>query len=170
MVERLTLEQLVDRSERIVHGRCMRTWSAWDADRHAIWTHCEIAVADPLKGSPARTIVVSEPGGVVGGMEMMIDGVPRLRANEEVVLFLYRTPIGYWRARGLGQGKYDVSRDQRSGQTLVRADTQGLAVIEPREQPPPRSTDLRRLDGVPLEQFKATIRSFMVPSRDGRAN
>ncbi|MBI3696147.1 MAG: hypothetical protein HY238_15080, partial [Acidobacteria bacterium] len=49
MVPRFTLEQIVERSERIVDGRCLRSWSAWDAGHQFIWTHYEIQIAEPLK-------------------------------------------------------------------------------------------------------------------------
>lgn len=153
MVERLTLEQLADRSERIVHGRCGRTWSAWDENRQFIWTHCELEVLDPLKGGPAGTITVSEPGGVADGLEMSVDGVSRPAAGEEVVLFLYRVPNGFWRARGLSQGKYRVDREK-----VVHAMLEASTVVEPRQPPAGRSTDLRRLDRAPLQEFKAAVR------------
>lgn len=155
LVERLSLEQLAGRSERIVHGRCLRTWSAWDASHQAIWTHCEVDVVEPLKGGPAKTLVVSEPGGVVDGVEMTIDGVPRFEAGEEMVLFLYRVPNGLWRARGLGQGKYRVAANR------VQSSLEGLALIDSVQPPSTRSTDLRRLDGLSLDRFKAAIRGAL---------
>ncbi len=155
LVERLTLEQLADRSERIVHGRCLRTWSAWDADHQAIWTHCEVEVADPLKGGAAKTVVVSEPGGVVDGVEMTIEGVSRFERGEEMVLFLYRVPNGLWRTRGLGQGKFRVAGGQ------VHATVEGLSLPGPVRPPAARSTDLRRLDGLSLDRFKAAIRGVL---------
>src|SRR5437867_10443567 len=106
MVERLSLEQLVERSERIVQGRCERTWSDWDAKHQSIWTHWEIQVTEPIKGGPVTKLVISEPGGIVGDVGMLVEGVPHYEPGEEIVLFLYKTPIGYWRSRGLGQGKY----------------------------------------------------------------
>jgi len=158
LVERLTLEQLADRSERIVHGRCLRTWSAWDADHQAIWTHCEVEVVDPLKGGAVKTLVVSEPGGVVDGVEMTIDGVARFERGEEMVLFLYRVPNGLWRARGLGQGKFRVAGDQVH---LSLESLEGLSLLDPVRPPATRSTDLRSLDGLPLDRFKTTIRGVL---------
>ena len=155
LVERLTLEQLTDRSERIVHGRCRRTWSAWDANHQAIWTHCEVEVIDPLKGGAVKSLTVSEPGGVVDGMEMMIDGVPRWEAAQELVLFLYRTPVGYWRARGLGQGKYHVTGSR------VHGSLEGISLVDSARPGAGRSTDLRRLEGMSLDRFKATIRGAL---------
>ena len=155
LVERLTLEQLAGRSERIVHGRCLRTWSAWDTAHQAIWTHCEVEVFDPLKGGAVKTLVVSEPGGVVDGVEMTIDGVARFERDEEMVLFLYRVPNGFWRARGLGQGKFRIAGNQ------VHTAFEGLSLLDPVRPPATRSTDLRRLDGLSLDRFKATIRGVL---------
>jgi len=166
LVERLTLEQLTDRSERIVHGRCGRAWSAWDAERRAIWTHCEIEVLDPLKGGSAR-VVVSEPGGAADGLEMHIDGVPLPRSGEEVVVFLFRVPNGYWRARGLGQGKFRVLR---AAGVTVEAAVEGAALIEPLRPPVAGSTALSPLNGLALDQFKARIRAAMTrPGREREA-
>ena len=119
VVPRLTLEEIVARSEVVVHGRCVRTWAAWDSERRFIWTHSEIQVLDRWKGAAGATVVVSELGGVVGEMGLAVDGMPRYEPGEEVVLFLYRVPNGYWRTRGLGQGKYEVEVSAR-GESRAR--------------------------------------------------
>jgi hypothetical protein len=151
LVERLTLEQLTDRSERIIHGRCRRVWSAWDAQHQAIWTHCEVEVLDRLRGT-AGTVIASEPGGVVEGVEMSIEGVAGPRAGEEVVLFLYQVPNGMWRTRGLGQGKLRVIEDR------VYPSLEGLSLVEPLQPGVERATDLRSVRGMPLVRLKAAIR------------
>ena len=119
VVVRLTLEELVERSEVVVHGRCLRTWAAWDAERRFIWTHNEIQVLDRWKGAAGAAVVVSELGGIVGDIGMAVDGVPQYQAGEEMVLFLSRTPNGYWRTRGLGQGKHEVQVDSRGGRRVL---------------------------------------------------
>lgn len=110
-------------------------------------------------------MTVSEPGGVVDGMEMQIEGAPRPRAGEEVVLFLYRVPNGMWRSRGLGQGRYRVSRDAETGEAAVQADLEGVTLVEPRTPPRAGATELRRLNGVRLEDFKAAVRRAMLQPR-----
>ena len=159
MTPRLSLEELVDRSELIIHGRCLRSWSAWDAGHQFIWTHHEIQVSDPLKGAPGLTVVVSEPGGILDGMELLIEGLPRYQDGEEMVLFLFKTPIGFWRTRGLGQGKYGVVADAAAGQRL-RADLNGAVLIEPAGAATAKGTDLQRLNGVRLQEFKSMVRGL----------
>ena len=161
MTPRLTLEGMVERSERIVQGRCLRTWSEWDAGRQFIWTHSEIEVSESLKGGPVTTVTISEPGGRVGDLEMRIEGMPHYQPGEEMVLFVYRTPIGLWRARGLGQGKYRILADPASGRRRVRGDVSGVALAEPARPTAGRGTELRQLDGMQLEDFKSRLRELI---------
>jgi hypothetical protein len=109
----LTIEELAARSEIIVHARVGRSWTAWDPGRKYIWTHHELQVIDPIRGG-FGPVVVSEPGGFLNGIGMRFSGAVEYTAGEEAVLFLYRTPIGYYRASGMGQGKIAVGRDRRA--------------------------------------------------------
>src|SRR5690242_7831380 len=113
LVPAMGLDDLIANSQAIVHGRVMRSWSAWDGAHKFIWTHHMIAVIDPLRGVAPGYVVASEPGGEVGGVGMRITGAVEYAAGEEAILFLYRTPVGYWRVTGHGQGKYSVTRDLR---------------------------------------------------------
>lgn len=167
MTPRLSLENLVERSELIVHGRCLRTWSAWDADRQSIWTHGEIEIQSSLKGGGTTTVVVSEPGGRAGGLEMAIEGVPQYQPGEEVVVFLYRTPIGYLRARGLGQGKYRVTSDPGGTQRRVRLILDGVSLVNSPAASPLPSTQLRPLDGAPLGEFLSRVRGLVAGQSKG---
>jgi len=162
LTPRLSLEEMVERSERIVRGRCLRTWAAWDADRQFIWTHAEIQVADWLKGGREATLVVSEPGGVVGGLSMTIDGAPQYQPGEEVVAFLYRTPIGFWRLRGLGQGKFRIQADA-AGRRLARPDLAGVALVDSNGRPARQAA----FDGLGLEEFLHRVRGLVARQAAG---
>jgi hypothetical protein len=104
--------------------------------------------------------VVSEPGGIVGNLGMWIADMPRYKPGEEMVLFLYKTPIGYWRARGLGQGKFEVEQSAVNGERLVQPALQSAVLVRPIGAPPPAGTDLRSLRGLPLDQFKLQVRGL----------
>lgn len=108
-VPKLSFERVVASSERIVHGRVLRVWTAWDSERRFIWTHAEVAVDESLKGDGA-TLTLSAPGGTLDGMTMPIAGAARFTPGEELVAFAYRTGSGLWRLRGWGQGVYRVER------------------------------------------------------------
>ena len=79
----LSFEQLTDRSELIVTGQIVRSWTDWDSPHKFIWTRYELAVSGRLKGSAGGTVVFSEPGGVVGLQGMAVAGALSTdRANE----------------------------------------------------------------------------------------
>jgi hypothetical protein len=149
IVPRLSLEQLVDQSEVIVHGRVARTWVEWDRSHKYIWTHHEIEVIDPIRGAALASVIASEPGGKLDGIEMKFSGALQYSAGEEAVVFLYRTPVGYWRATGFGQGKYTVQPGMR-----VHADLRGLDMI-------PRAAAASMTDGLTVAEFKTRVREIM---------
>ena len=107
-VPRYTLEDLTAQSEIIVHGKIAASRVAWDAKHKYIWTHYDVAVIESFRGGRRATIVVSEPGGSLDGVNQLFSGVTPYAPGEEVVLFLYRTPIGYLRTVGGPQGKVRV--------------------------------------------------------------
>lgn len=104
-----TLDELVAHSEFIVHGRIAASRVAWDAKHKYIWTHYNVAVIESIRGD-ATAIVVSEPGGSLDGVNQQFSGAVPYAAGEELVLFLYRTPVGYLRTTGGPQGKAGASR------------------------------------------------------------
>lgn len=162
LVPRMSLEEVVDASESIVQGTVVRSWAAWDDGHKHIWTHYEIQVADKLKGSVPGTIVVSEPGGAVGETELQIAGTPRYEVGEEVVLFAERTPLGYLRTCGWGQGKFSVVRSGPSGMITVRTAARGIQLVErPAATQSQPGTPLGDVNGQELEQFKTRVRRLV---------
>src|SRR5688572_4315875 len=77
----IALAELVDRSDAIVYARAVARRSFFDAPTRTIWTETELVVLDGPKGRPGRTVVVTEPGGVVGDVGHLFPGVPQLEPN-----------------------------------------------------------------------------------------
>jgi hypothetical protein len=152
-VPALSVEALIDQSEIIAHGRVTSSWPAWDSGHKYIWTHYRIEVIDPIRGNPGASVVVSEPGGSLDGVSMSISGAPGYAVGEEAIVFLYRTPIGYLRATGYGQGKYAVTP-----QTRVRANLKGLETLKTASA---HGISLSTLDGLTITDFKARVRDVI---------
>jgi hypothetical protein len=108
-IPRLPLEDLVRQSDTIVAGRVIRAWTAMDSENKFIWTHYEIKIATTLKGHAHPSVVISEPGGTLNGVTLLVPGSTPYTIDEEVSVFLYRTPIGYLRTTNYGQGKFVIS-------------------------------------------------------------
>jgi hypothetical protein len=111
---RLSLEDLARQSDTIVAGHVVRTWTAIDSENKFIWTHYEIKVGSTLKGRAQASVVVSEPGGTLNGVTLLVPGSTPYTVGEEVSVFLYRTPIGYLRTTNYGQGKFVIRAGGRN--------------------------------------------------------
>jgi hypothetical protein len=159
-VPRFSLEDLVDGSQYIVHGRVIRTFMGWDARHRYIWTHHEIEVADVLRGTPGSRVTVSEPGGSLDGVHQAFSGTLPFAPGEEVVVFLYRTPAGFLRAAGGVQGKFTVDRAGRA-----RAQLAGTEVVD--NPVARRGISLAAIDALDVREFKRRVRevSLRHPAR-----
>ena len=150
-VPRFSLEDLVDGSQYIVHGRVIHTWTGWDAKHLYLWTHHEIAVVDALRGAPGVRVTVSEPGGSLDGVHQSLSGALPFSPGEEVVVFLYRTPIGFLRAAGGVQGKFTID-----AAGYAHAQMAGAEVVDnPRTR---HGTALASLDALDVREFKRLVR------------
>lgn len=126
VVEKLSLEQLAERSERIVRGVVRTQHVAWSDDRRRILTFSEIEVLQELKGERGPVLVVTS-GGTIDGLRSWPSGTPELRSGEEVVLFLARSRLveGAWVHYAMSAS---VLRVERVGdRARVRRELGGLA-------------------------------------------
>lgn len=151
-VPSLSFEQLTDRSELIVTGQIARTWTDWDSAHKFIWTHYELTVSAAQKGSPGSTVVLSEPGGVVGIHGMAIAGAVTYQPGERVLVFLERMPNGYLRTTGWSQGKFDVDN---AGRLHAELSLGQLEIVSTQKEP--AGTPLRALDGMTVQELRARI-------------
>ena len=152
VVPRITAEELAAQSERIVHGKVVRSSVAWDSEHRYIWTQYEVTVAETVRGAHAVTVTVSEPGGSLDGKNMRTSGSLAYAVGEDTILFLYRTPTGYWRTVGGPQGKFTVT-----GEGRVHYDSRGMAFADPAGGGRP-GTPLAALEGIPTSDFLARVR------------
>ena len=152
---RVTAEELTSQAQVIVEGSVVRSWAAWDSEHKYIWTHYEVSVADQIRGTRSATVTVSEPGGSLEGVNQQFSGALSYSLGENAVLFLYKTPIGYWRTVGGPQGKFTVDRQGR-----VHGNPQANTFVEI----PGRAagTSLATLNGLPVRDFKARVRRLAV--------
>lgn len=107
LFEGVTVEQAARTSDAVVHGRVERRESREDGAGRIV-TDVEIAAAGPAwKGAPGDRLLVTVPGGTVGGLAMWVSAAPRLEVGDEVVLFLAARGAE-WRVNGLALGALRV--------------------------------------------------------------
>jgi len=148
LVQALDLAELTARAERIVVAQVVSAKSEWDSSGRNIHTRIEIAVEESWKGpaAVAERLVIVQPGGSVGDIEMRVHGMPSFAPGEKAVLFLagQRAP----RVVGMSQGKRPVRWDGAAKRwvaqaaehsAVVRRDSQGR--LQPAQPEPEMALD-----------------------------
>jgi hypothetical protein len=156
-IVRQDVPELSRRADAVLRGTVVRTESRWSGDRRRIFTEVEIRVAETIKGSPGKTVVVRQPGGVVGKVAQRVDGVASFRQGEEVVVFLARKPDDSFVIQGMGQGKFRVERSSDGRDAFAIREDVDAHLVEPPGQ------DAAGLARGPrtLDELRAEIRSAL---------
>jgi hypothetical protein len=160
LVQALDTAELIGRAERIVVAQVLSTKSEWDSAKRNIHTSIEIKVEEAWKGSvaPDEHIVIVQPGGTVGDVEMRVHGMPSFAPGEKALLFL--AGHGATRVVGMSQGKRPLrwdSTDKRwvaeaaEYSAVVRRDSQGRLQ--------PALPD----HAMPLDELRQRVRALVRP-------
>ena len=126
---RMSVAQMAQRADLIVRARCEGNTTAWDAGE--IWTFTTFAVEESWKGEAPEKVHVRLLGGRAGEVTSTVDGVPRFREGEEVVVFLERTTRGDFSVLSWIQGTFRIRRNARTGRETATQDTAAFAVYNP---------------------------------------
>lgn len=161
-VEQQSLRKMATEALSIVHGTVVSTSSRWTDDRSLIVTDVLFQVHEVLKGPEVSDVVVTQPGGVVGGIRVDADGAVAHRPGEEAILFLKQSPRGHTYVMGLFQGRFDVVKDARGNKMVRGLSPEYVNVI--RSGPSGGTEDAfrtSRLGGVPLDAFLGGVRDLV---------
>jgi hypothetical protein len=154
---RMSLDQLAQASSVIARARVVNRESRWNGQHTQIVTLTTVALNQTLKGKPASTLVIEQPGGVVGRIRSYVPGTAILYPQAEYVLFLEPSSPdrGRYRLVGMAQGAFRVYRD---------AATRQERVILPRGSVSAAPRSAGRLAGstVPFEQFRQAVAATVV--------
>ena len=112
-VERLNLDGLVKKSNRIVVGKVRNSRTYWSSNRKLILTNYTIDVQETIKGTAARTVELTTIGGTIGDLTLHVAGMPVFDKDESAVIFVESTGA-YSTVVGLGQGKFTVTNGEVS--------------------------------------------------------
>lgn len=144
---------LTKASALIVRGTVTAVETRWTKDGARIMTDATVAVAETWKGAPRPTVVVMQPGGVVGEVGQQVHGTARFRVGEEVVLFLEPRGTRYLLS-GMVQGKFLVERSSDGAARFARQELEGEGLlVDPASHQPVPSVALT----LPLDQLRAQV-------------
>lgn len=114
-------KDLAAESPVIVRGRVTSVSSYWNARHTKIFTEARVRVEETYKGGDLREARVLQLGGVVGHVNMRVEGALGWKESEEVLLFLEPGMTGTFNVAGFSQGKFTIERDPRTNRAFVRA-------------------------------------------------
>lgn len=122
--------QMVARAEHIFTATVSSVQPAWAvrAGQRCIVTTVEFNVEQMHKGAAAKDLRLEFLGGTVGEDTMEVQGVPKFRAGERVILFSENNGRQFCPLVGIHHGKLVIERDARSGSDVVlRHDRQPIS-------------------------------------------
>jgi hypothetical protein len=154
----LSFEELTARAPLVVQATVHASNTDWDSEHGKIWTWTELVVKDTLKGERVSTVLVKQPGGIVGAIGQHVSGAATFKDGEEVVLFLEPAPDerGAWVPVSMSASK--VTFEDRFGIRVARRDLAGLAFATPGKQFVAQPADEREVVGT-ADAFLARIRA-----------
>ncbi|MFZ5469292.1 MAG: hypothetical protein ACOZIN_07625 [Myxococcota bacterium] len=125
-----SIEEMAQATPLIVRGTVGQIQVRWDEEHRRIHTYAEVVVKEALKGKAPQSLLVRQPGGIVGEIGQMVSGTARFTEGEEVVLFLEPAPdepsvFGVW---SLAAGKVTFERTAVGEVRAVR-DLSGLSFV-----------------------------------------
>lgn len=127
-------------------------------DGARIITDTEIEIGEVLKGKPnTPTLVVMQPGGIVGDVGQKVEGTASFAVGEEVVVFLDRRGNDRFAVTAMSQGKFRVERST-DGKTVFAVPQHSTSLlIDPVTQKETESG----LKTMPLAELKTKIAAAM---------
>ncbi len=148
-VRKMELPEMVSKSDSVVQGTVESVEARWESD--LIFTYASIRVDESFKGAPRRALLIRQPGGKLGALNLTVSGTPQFKAGDRVIVFLQNQSNGTFDIVGLGQGKYDLVDN------LAISNSAGATIVDPKTG---RMSETPSVQKVPLDAFKARIREL----------
>ncbi len=158
-VQRLTLGQLAERSERVFIGTVAAQRAEAEIAPVRVWTYTRFSVEETLKGPKSRDFTLRQLGGDAGRWVQKVPGYATFAPGERVMLFLERTQTGRLVVTGLAQGKFTLRTDAKSGLVTAERNLAGLGFPGPAP---------RTLTGQPTDPNRMKLRDLVAIVRGGK--
>jgi hypothetical protein len=124
-VQRLELDDLVEKSSAIVMGRVSAARTFWTGNGRLILTTYTLDVAETLKGRASRRVELTTIGGTIGTVSLHVSGMPVFQQGETAIVFV-ETSGAFSTIVGLAQGKFSVTNGEVSNTTAGLSFPDGL--------------------------------------------
>ncbi|MBE2248420.1 MAG: hypothetical protein IAE78_02650 [Myxococcus sp.] len=154
----MSMEEMTERSPLVVRGTVHRVDTQWAEGRSKIWTYSEIVVQETLKGAARTSVLVKQPGGVIGNIGEHVSGAATFTPGEDVVLFLEPAVDEPNCFVPFAMSAAKVSLVSKGGKRVALRDLSGVSLASPGKQGVVRPVDERETLGFE-DAFLARIRA-----------
>lgn len=157
----MSMEEMATRAPLVVRGTVHRVDTQWNEQHTRIVTLSEVVVREVLKGQERTTVLVRQPGGLVGGFGQRVVGAATFAPGEDVVVFLEPAPDERDVFVPLAMSASKVSFVQKNGQTVALRDLSGLSFAAPGRKGVIRPVDELEVLGFAdafLERVRAAVK------------
>lgn len=158
---KMSLEQLTAATPLIVRARCQG--SIVSTEKSEIWTITSFEVREVWKGSAPQIVRVRLLGGRTAELTSHVEGVPRFRPGEDMVLFLAPLRRGNYSVTGWAQGTFRIHRAGANAQLVVTQDTAAFAPAKFTGGSASRRIASSAVRGMPLEEFRRRVAATLAP-------
>lgn len=112
-------------ADAVVVGTVISVDGEWGPNLNFIRSNVTVQVERRFRGPDADTVVLRNPGGIVGGEGQRAHGAAEFEVGEKVLLFLTTWEDGTPKVLGYGQGKSRVVFDELNQERLVGGSAHG---------------------------------------------
>jgi hypothetical protein len=125
-LERLSLDDMIQKSTAIVRGRIGGPYSSMRGD--VVYTHYPVEVSETFKGDGRAVVDLMLPGGTAGNVHQVYSGMAHLVEGREYVLFLWTGKSGITQLIGFSQGVFELPKSASSRSMAVQQTTSATIV------------------------------------------
>lgn len=116
----MSLDELAARADLVVYGKVVSKMCLRD-EAGRICSKVELRVFETWKGAPSGRFVITLGGGTLGDRRVAVPGQADYLPGEEVVVFLRLNARGEGITLGVGQGKFEVRAEERTGERFLHS-------------------------------------------------
>ncbi len=117
LMRKAELSELKQSADAVVRAKVLTVRSEWNEDRTFIWTFVEVKVSRWIKnqGVEGKVVTIKTPGGTVGDITQVGSNDVAFNEKEDVILFLKKSALSYFKVVGMYQGKFTISDEKVVG-------------------------------------------------------
>lgn len=155
-VKKMSVKDMTEVSTAVLFGKCTGKKCEWNDNRTAIYTYVTIVPEGYIKGNLGSEVIVAVPGGRVDDILVEVSETPIFIEDEEVVVFICKSPKGRNLITGGYQGKMKIEKDKSTGKRMVNGIGDDLD-FEEEEQVSGKPKKPEKLD---LEEFVEKVKGY----------